>query len=223
MMTRKRVCEVATSAVVRGGLLGCLLAAAALQGCSRARVGVDGTPSPKAQAAFERGSAALENGRYSEAIPELYRALDEQPSHLLARYNLGVALLRVKQFQETVDVLTAAHESEVPRQKLRGGVHVPHDVDADYLHALGTAYQERRDFPKSLACFESAVAVDATHLKSRYARALTLETQGELIAARLAWIDYLSRDADSAWGEGARHHLAEVERRLQAESEAQTP
>jgi tetratricopeptide (TPR) repeat protein len=203
--------------------VGCLLGAASLQGCARGRVGVAGAPNPKAQAAFERGSTALEAGRYSEAIPELYTVLDEHPSHLVARYNLGVALLRLKQYKETVDALTAAHESTVPRKKLPAGVRVPHDVDADYLHALGTAYQERREFHKSLACFEAAVAADAAHLKSHYARALTLEAQGELIAARMAWIEYLSRDADSAWGEGARHHLAEVERLLKAESETQTP
>jgi tetratricopeptide (TPR) repeat protein len=170
-----------------------------------------------------RGFAA---GLCARARRRRWRAEPEGASRIRARldgYNLGVALLRLKQYKETVDALTAAHESTVPRKKLPAGVRVPHDVDADYLHALGTAYQERREFHKSLACFEAAVAADAAHLKSHYARALTLEAQGELIAARMAWIEYLSRDADSAWGEGARHHLAEVERLLKAESETQTP
>jgi len=195
--------------------------AVAMQGCSRAPVRDVDVPNPKAQEAFERGSAALESGRYSEAIPELYTVLDEHPFHTVARYNLGVALLRVKQYKETVDVMTAGNEPEVPRQKLPAGVRVPHDVDADYLHALGTAYQELREFKKSLACFDVAVELDVTHLKSYYARALTLEAQGELVAARAAWADYLSRDSDGAWAEGARKHLADVDRRLK-EIEAQS-
>lgn len=221
MTVRKRTPE-ARSATRGIWIVATCVLVAGLSGCSRTTVRDPGVPNPKAQAAFERGSAALESGRYSEAIPELYTVLDEHPSHLVARYNLGVALLRVKQYKESVDVMTAAHEPEVPRQKLPRGVRVPHDVDADYLHALGTAYQEQRSFDKSLACFETAVEQDAQHLKSRYARALTLEAQGDLPAARLAWVDYLSRDAESAWGEGARKHLAQVERRLK-EAEEQTP
>ncbi len=115
--------------------------------------------------------------------------------------------------------MTAAHEHEVPRDKLRG-VHVPRDVDADYLHALGMAYQELRDYDKSLACFDAAVDMDRAHLKSYYGRALTLEAQGDLGAARAAWMDYLKRDAESAWGEGARRHLAQIEERLKEQEDA---
>jgi len=197
-------------AVIGIGLLGALV----VQGCSPAHVRDPGAPNPKAQAAFERGSTALESGRYSAAIPELYTVLDEHPTHVMARYNLGVALLRVKQYKETVDVLTASNEPVVSRQKLQDGVRVPFDVDADYLHALGTAYQEQRDFKKSLVCYEAAIQLNVAHLKSYYARALTLEAQGEWVVARAAWVDYLSRDPDSAWGDGARKHLAVVERRL---------
>ena len=222
MTARRRIPETRNHSTIH--LLGVVALGVALwtQGCSTTRVRDTGVPNPKAQAAFERGSRALEAGRYSDAIPELYTVLDEHPSHLVARYNLGVALLRVKQYKEATEVMTAAHEPDVPRQKLPRGVRVPHEIDADYLHALGTAYQEQRDYDKSLACFETAVEMDGAHLKSRYARALTLEAQGDLVAARLAWMDYLKRDADSAWGEGARKHLALVERRLE-EAANETP
>jgi tetratricopeptide (TPR) repeat protein len=192
-----------------------------LYGCSGSRTGDPGQLSPEAEQAYKRGSSALESGRYSDAIPELYAVLDEQPTHTLARYNLGVALLRVRQYKESVDVLAASHDPEVRRKKLSSGVRVPVGVDADYLHALGTVYQELREFDKALACFEGAIQDDPTHLKSRYALALTLEAQGELEAARLAWIDYIERDSDSAWTEGARKHLAAVKKRI-AEKEAET-
>lgn len=195
-----------------------------LHGCSGTTGGDPGPLSPKAEQAYERGSAALAAGRYNDAIPELYTVLDEQPTHTLARYNLGLALMRVRQYKDSVNVLAASHDPGVRRNKLKHGVRVPVGIDADYLHALGTAYQELREFDKALACFDGAIQDDAGHLKSRYARALTLEAQGDLDEARLAWLDYIKRDPDSAWTEGARKHLSAVERQIaEREAEAETP
>ena len=171
-------------------------------------------PAASADAAFQRGTAALEAGRYNDAIPDLYTVLEAQPGNLVARYNLGVALFRVRQWKEAVEVLTASRERDLAQRRLGAGVSVPTGVDADYLHALGSAYQERREFDAALACFEAAIAAEPKHLKSRYARAITLETRGDLTQARTAWRDYIHRDPKSTWGESARKHLAQVESRL---------
>lgn len=174
-------------------------------------------PDVDVQLAFERGSAALGAGRYSEAIPYLYDVLEERPSHTIARYNLGVALQRVKQWKESTEVLTAKETSEVEKRRLAAEVDVPADADADYVHALGAAFQELRRFDAALACFDAAIAQDKGHLKSRYARALCLQLRGDLQAARTAWRDYLSRDAEGSWSDSARKHLAEVESRLSSQ------
>jgi len=171
-------------------------------------------PAPSPEAAFQRGTAALEAGRYSDAIPDLYAVIHAEPGNLVARYNLGVALLRVRQWKEAVEVLTASGTEDIARQTLAERVSLPADVDADYLHALGTAYQEVKDYDSALACFDAAIAADSRHLKSRYARALTLETRGDLTQARTAWRDYIKRDPQSSWGESARKHLADVQSRL---------
>ncbi len=166
------------------------------------------------QLAFEQATASLGAGRYSEAIPRLYDVLEHRPSHTVARYNLGVALQRVRQWQEALKVLTAAGTDEVRKRGLAANVEVPEDADADYVHALGTVFQELRRFDEAIACFDAAIAQDAKHLKSRYARALCLQLRGDLKQARTAWRDYLARDPDSSWTESARKHLAEVESRL---------
>jgi tetratricopeptide (TPR) repeat protein len=171
-------------------------------------------PAPSPEVAFQRGTAALEAGRYSDAIPDLYAVIHAEPGNLVARYNLGVALTRVRQWKEAVEVLTAAGTEGIARQTLAERVSLPADVDADYLHALGTVYRELRDFDSALACFDAAVVVDPRHLKSRYSRALTLETRGDLTQARAAWRDYIKRDPKSSWGESARKHLADVQSRL---------
>ena len=172
------------------------------------------TPDAEVQLVFEQATASLGAGRYSEAIPHLYEVLEHRPTHTVARYNLGVALQRVRQWQEALKVLTAADADEVGKRALAAGVEVPDDADADYVHALGTVFQELRRFDEALACFDTAIAQDGKHLKSRYAKALCLQLKGDLKPARTAWRDYIARDPDSSWTESARKHLAEVESRL---------
>ncbi len=167
---------------------------------------------------FERGAAALSGGRYSEAIPYLKKVVEVQPAHTLARYNLGVALQRVRDWQESVQIMTGEHAGGAERRELAAGVKIPVDADADYVHALGAAYQELRRFDQALACFDAAIALDRKHLKSRYARALALQLQGDLEAARAAWRDYIKRDPSSTWTESARKNLAEVESKLAAQA-----
>ena len=166
------------------------------------------------QLAFAQGSAALGAGRYSEAIPHLYEVIEKQPTHTVARYNLGVALQRVRQWQESVEVLTAKGTDAVEKRSLAADVEVPREADADYVHALGAAFQEMRRFDQALACYDAAIAADKAHLKSRYARALCLQFRGDLKEARAAWRDYIARDPASSWTDSARKHLAEVESRL---------
>ena len=192
------------------------------------RPGQEGPPPPPepevpapvgdVQLDLERGVAALGGGRYSEAVPYLKKVLEVQPAHTLARYNLGVALQRLRQWQESVQVMTGERPGGVQRHSLAAGVEIPVDADADYVHALGAAYQEMRRFDQALACFDGAIELDRGHLKSRYARALTLQWRGDLHAARAAWRDYIGRDPSSTWTESARKNLAEVESKLSAQA-----
>ena len=43
---------------------------------------------------------------------------------------------------------------------------------------------------------------------------MVLQQRGKLQEARSAWSDYLQRDPNSAWSEGARRHLKTVEQKL---------
>lgn len=172
---------------------------------------VPSAPDSATQLALAQGTAALGAGRYSEAIPHLYAVLEKEPRNTLARYNLGVALQRVRQWRESVQVLVANGADEVELRSLGAEVKVPLDADADYVHALGAAFQEMRRFDQALACYDAALAADGSHLKSRYARALCLQFRGDLQEARAAWRDYIARDPASSWTASARQHLAEVE------------
>ena len=166
------------------------------------------------QLAYSRGTAALAAGRYGDAIPDLRAVLRARPADLVVRYNLGVTLLRLRSWQDAADVLAAADVTALRRRTLPRGAVVPAAADADYLHALGSALQELGERAKALGCFDAALALDGNHLKSRYARALVLEEQGNLQRAREAWLDYLQRDPAGAWSDAARRHLSAIEDQL---------
>jgi tetratricopeptide (TPR) repeat protein len=164
--------------------------------------------------AYARGTAALQAGRYGEAVPDLRLALRARSADLDVRYNLGVTLLRVHSWKDAAQVLGAADAPRVPKRDLGAGVRAPAASDADYLHALGSCYEEQHALPQALACFDAALARDARHLKSRYARGLVLEEKGDLPRARQAWRDYIDRDPSGIWSDSARRHLAAIDEQL---------
>jgi tetratricopeptide (TPR) repeat protein len=184
-------------------------------GC--ARVGLQPAVSPQeAELAYQRGTVALEAGRYSDAVPELRTVLRARPEDTVVRYNLGLALQRLRSFRESVQVFTGWGERDLDLRRIDRRIRVPYDADADYIYALGNSYQGLRELNYALKCFEDAIHLYPTNLNSRYARAMLLQQRGDLEEARLAWIDYIDRDPNSAWTESARRNLREVERELQS-------
>ena len=202
---------VKSNRMVAIGLL--LLLAMAAAGCKKVELG-KGTSPEETELTLQRGSMALSDGRYSDAIPDLQSVVDARPADTNSRYNLGVALQRVQSYRESIEVLTAWGDRGVELRELGMKIKVPVDADADYLYALGTSYQEMRQFDEAQRCLDTSVAEFPDHLPSRYARAMALQQRGKLTEARSAWADYLQRDPRSAWSDSARRHLATVEQKL---------
>lgn len=194
------------------------LVTSGVTGCKKVRLGEQ--PSPEeTELTLQRGSQALSDGRYSDAIRDLQTVVDARPGDTDSRYNLGVALQRVQSYRESIEVLTCWGDRGVELRKLGLEIKVPVDADGEYLYALGTSYQEMRLFDEAQRCLDVSVAEFPDHLPSRYGRAMVLQQRGRLKEAQSAWVDYLRRDPDSAWSEGARRHLSTVERQLAEESQ----
>ena len=190
-----------------------LLMVVAAPGCKKMEIGKVASPA-ETELTLQRGSVALSDGRYNDAIPDLQSVLDARPADTNSRYNLGVALQRVQSYRESIEVLTAWGDRGVELRQLGLKIAVPVDADAEYLYALGTSYQEMRQFDEAQRCLDTSVAEFPDHLPSRYARALVLQQRRKLTEARSAWTDYLQRDPHSAWSESARRHLETVEQEL---------
>lgn len=185
-----------------------VLSALVSTGCQKVR-GRGGSPE-EVDLAYQRGAAALQQGRYGDAIPDLQTVVESRPTDTIARYNLGVAYQRVRSYRESVETLTGADADGFPVRTVGKGIQVPSDADADYLYALGTSYQESRQFDPALVCFDASIRSFPDHLPSRFGRALTLQQSGRTKEARRAWEAYLKRDSTSSWAESAREHLAKI-------------
>jgi len=199
-------------------LLALLLVLGSSSGCNKVELGKSASPE-ETELTLQRGSVALSDGRYNDAIPDLQSVVDARPGDTNSRYNLGVALQRVQSYRESIEVLTAWGDRGVDLRQLGLKIKVPVDADADYLYALGTSYQEMRQFDEAQRCLDTSVGEFPDHLPSRYGRAMVLQQRGKLTEARSAWTDYLQRDPRSAWSDGARRHLATVEQKISEKSQ----
>jgi arylsulfatase A-like enzyme/Flp pilus assembly protein TadD len=89
---------------------------------------------------LHEGMIAVEDGRYSEAIPMLQHVLDDSPSIPAAQMQLGIALARVKRYPEAIVALRKSVQLQ------------PDTVPAQY--ELGLALYETGAWQESVPYFE---------------------------------------------------------------------
>lgn len=134
-----------------------------------------------AQALTNLGNLARQCGKLDQAITAYHQALRAAPSLLEARNNLAASLREQGHFYEA--------KNEINWVLARA----PQDVAA--LTNLGTIQLACGDYPGALQSLNEALYADPSSTMTRYNRALTLLSMGQL---REAWNDY---DAGFAVGE----------------------
>jgi len=117
-------------------------------------------------AIFNRGLVLSATGRYAEAIRDYEVFTGLMPNHFEARYNTGLALLRLKEFEKAAAVLEQA-------SRLANGVR-----KAKALYGLGTAQRGIGPEMKEQArkSFEQAIRLKPDFIEPRFGLAL-LEPQ----------------------------------------------
>ena len=122
---------------------------------------------------LHEGMIAVEDGRYTEAIPMLQHVLADSPAITAAQLQLGIALARTKRYSEAIPALKKAVEL------------VPDAVQAKY--ELGLALYETGAWDDSVPYFEDVAKkrpkwVDAQYsLASVYARTKRVPEAVELL------------------------------------------
>jgi len=142
---------------------------------------------------YNAGVAYHEAQDYENAVKAFREALRRAPEFVDARYNLGLALLKLGRPTE------AAKELQ-PVVLARPG-----DKDAHY--GLASAYFHQGAYPQAAEELREALRLDENFLRARFTLALALERMGDSEAARKAWEAYLHLDSSSAWAKEAKTHL----------------
>lgn len=122
---------------------------------------------PKALAAFNRGSALMEQYKYTEAAAAFETAVEIVPDWQAARFNLGLANFNLQETGEGRSHLETARA--IYEELLR--------LDPENLHArfcLGMYYEHLGDNKNALACCEAVYKADPEdpYVAYKYAEAL---------------------------------------------------
>jgi tetratricopeptide (TPR) repeat protein len=150
----------------------------------------------EAQMLYNRGTVLAKTGQYEDALAYLERAVDVNPSHVDAWYNLALAYHRLDRPQDALDILQKLANS-FPSEK-------------SYRYSLGAALRQMRMYDEALREFERALDIDDEYREAQYALALTCGDLGKRKRARKEWERYLDIDPESIWSEEARLHLKDL-------------
>jgi tetratricopeptide (TPR) repeat protein len=142
---------------------------------------------------YNRGSVLARTGQYEEALRYLESAVEADPSHVDAWYNLALTYDRLEKSEKAIAILERLTDS-YPSEKA-------------YHYSLGASLRSTGKNKEALEAFERALDIDQGYREAQFALALTCEKLGKRKQAKREWERYLELDQDSQWSEEARAHL----------------
>ncbi|MDH4225845.1 MAG: tetratricopeptide repeat protein [Deltaproteobacteria bacterium] len=108
------------------------------------------------QAYFNRAALLAKLDREKEALDDYRTLIHKNPNHYEAHYNLGVLLIRQKQFPQAVEVFKRA-------ASLAGG-----SRKAKTLYNLGFVYRKQGDAAKAREAYTQSIRIRPEYLKPRF-------------------------------------------------------
>jgi tetratricopeptide (TPR) repeat protein len=152
---------------------------------------------------LHEGMIAVEDGRYSEAIPMLQHVLEDSPAIPAAQMQLGVALARVKRYPEAIVALrkglqlmpdstevqyelglalfeTGAWQESVPYFEFVAKKR-PKFVDAQY--SLASVYARVKRVPEAVDLLQQVIQVNPEHFRANLLLGRIFTLQGNPLGA----------------------------------------
>ncbi|MEL7083416.1 MAG: TIGR03032 family protein [Cyanobacteria bacterium P01_A01_bin.3] len=111
-----------------------------------AEVAITDTPLTEAQQAFAAAMQAYQSGNLEEAVQYYRQGLASNPKNMVARYQLGVILVDLQQWQAGIDELTIVVEERTDH--------------AEAHNSLGVAYLQLQNLEQARWHFERAIALN---------------------------------------------------------------
>ncbi len=152
---------------------------------------------------LHEGMIAVEDGRYSEAIPMLQHVLDDSPLIAVAQMQLGIALARVKRYSEAIVALrksvqlmpdstpaqyelglalfeTGAWQESVPYFEFVAKKR-PKFPDAQY--SLASVYARVKRVPEAVELLQQVIQLNPEHVRANLLLGRILFLQGNPLGA----------------------------------------
>lgn len=150
----------------------------------------------RARDPYNRGVAALAEGRLEAAERAFDDALATDPAFDDARFNQAQVQLR-RGRNEAAETLLADLRTRRPD-------------DPEVLASLGNSLFYQTRFAEAAAVFRDLLDRDPSHLAGAYGLARSLTEAGLVESAITAWEAYLRLDGNSTWAARAREQLREL-------------
>ncbi len=147
----------------------------------------------RARDPYNRGVAALSEGRLADAEQAFDESLAIDPAFDDARFNQAQVQLR-RGRNEAAERLLADLRTRRPD-------------DPEVLASLGNALFFQTRFGEAVAVFREVLELDADHRAGAFGLARSLTELGLTVSAIDAWEAYLRLDGTSAWAARAREQL----------------
>jgi tetratricopeptide (TPR) repeat protein len=118
------------------------------------------TDSNKVEVIFSQATACTDRSAHAEAIDRYLRVLELKPRHLLARNNLGVALLKLGRYREA-------------EEQFRQAIGIKSSYPDAHFN-LGTVLRWRGDIAESEMPLRRALKLNPTYVEARVSLGMTL-------------------------------------------------
>lgn len=152
------------------------------------------------EAATLLGWAVMGQGRHDDALAILQGVLAREPSHALARVNVGYVCLQKGIFGEAIEHLVRAARTEGDRKAT--------------LYAnlyLGLVYQRREMYDDAMTFFHAALTLGPNLIEARYELGRTHLLAGDRAGALEAWRAGASASKLNAWSKRCEDAYVAVE------------
>lgn len=152
------------------------------------------------QAASLLGWAQMLQDKYDDALVHFHTVLQREPSHAIARVNVGYICLKKNIYGEAIEHLSRAIRDSTDRKATL------------YAHFyLGLLYSSREMYGDAEAFLGRALALGPSLIEAYYELGRVRWFGGNTDGARQAWRDGATAGKFSPWGQRCAAMLVEVE------------
>ncbi len=150
------------------------------------------------------GNAWYQKKEYSKAITYYSESLKVDPSYELALYNKGLALVAIKEYDNSIKAYTKA-------------INLGSEFSHIYYNERGKAFKAKQKYEKAISDYNEAIRINPNFATAYYNRGLAKKEKKNITPEeiKLDFENYLKLtiETDEIWAKRARFYIEEINER----------